>query len=131
MLIQNISTAATPKPASDSAPAVVAAPQSEAAAPAPAPVMAATPAKPAAEPKEAQLTDAQLQSIVDNINKAMKQSNSNVEFAIDKATNKTIIKVVEAKTGDVIRQYPSEEILAIARAIDRMQQQGLLIAQKA
>jgi flagellar protein FlaG len=37
--------------------------------------------------------------------------------------------VVDAVTHEVVRQIPGEEILAIARAIDRMQ--GLLLKQKA
>ncbi len=126
MLIQNISAGSTLKPANDSAPVVVAAPQPEAAYQ----IRVAT--KPVAEEApSAQMTAVQLQSVVDNINQTMRQTNSNVEFIIDKDTKRTIIKVVEAKTGDVIRQYPSEELLSIARAIDRMQQQGLLITQKA
>jgi flagellar protein FlaG len=88
--------------------------------------------KPAPEKQAAEPTAAQLQNAVDHINEAMRQSNSNVEFTIDKDTKQTIIKVIESSTGDVIRQYPSEEVLAIARAIDRMQQQqGLLIKQEA
>jgi len=37
---------------------------------------------------------------------------------------------VDTETGDVIRQFPSEDMLAISRSIDRFQQ-GLLLKQKA
>ena len=40
-------------------------------------------------------------------------------------TGKTIIKVVDTATDTVIRQIPSEEAIAIAKSIDKMQ--GLLI----
>jgi flagellar protein FlaG len=121
MLIQN-SGSATPVPghAGDSAPVSVAAPPSK-----PAP---AEQPQPAVKPAP---TAAQVQSAVDNINRAMRQSNSNVEFSIDKDTKQTVIKVVESQTGDVIRQFPSEEILAISHAIDQMQQRGLLLKQEA
>lgn len=73
---------------------------------------------------------AQLQNMVENINKAMKQSNRNLEFSVDASTNRQVVKLKDADTGDVIRQFPSEEMLAISRAIDQVQQ-GLLLKQKA
>lgn len=128
MLIQNSSNAASaPGLASDSAPVPVAAPQTKT-APVDLPQVAA---KAAAEPKSAAPTPAQLQGAVDNINRAMRQSNANVEFSIDQDTKRTVVKVVESGTGQVIRQFPSEDILNIAHAIDQMQQRGLLLKQKA
>lgn len=127
MLIQNTSSIAAPAPrlTSDSAPAPVVAPETKTA-----PV---EPKQDIAKQQATPPTTAQLQSAVDNINKAMKQSNANIEFSIDKDTKQQIIKVVESQTGEVIRQFPSEEILAISRAIDHMQemQQGLLVKQQA
>ncbi len=75
-------------------------------------------------------TAAQVQSAVDSINKSMQQNNSNLEFSVDHDTQKRIVKVVETGTGQVIRQFPSEEAIAIAKAIDNMQH-GLLLRQKA
>ncbi len=48
---------------------------------------------------------------------------------MDDSTGKTVIKVVDSSTNELIRQIPSEEMLEIARALDRLQ--GLLIRQKA
>lgn len=79
---------------------------------------------------EQQPSAAQLQNVVDNMNKAMKQSNKNLEFTVDSDTHKSIVKLVDTETGEVIRQFPSEEALAISRAIDHIQQ-GLLLKQKA
>ena len=50
-------------------------------------------------------------------------------FSIDEDTGKTIVKVVDASTDEVIRQIPSEEIITIAQALDNLQ--GLLLQQKA
>lgn len=77
-----------------------------------------------------QPSTAQLKSAVDNINQMLKQANKGVEFSMDESTEKRVIKVVDSTTGDVIRQFPSEEALAITRAIDNIQQ-GLLLKQKA
>ncbi|MBI5438158.1 MAG: flagellar protein FlaG [Nitrosomonadales bacterium] len=84
------------------------------------------------EPKNAavQPTVAQLKSTVDNINKILKQSNNALEFNMDADTKKLTVKLVDTETGDVIRQFPSEDMLAISRSIDRFQQ-GLLLKQKA
>lgn len=127
MLIQNTSSAASaPGFTSDSAPVAVAAPQIKAA-----PVeLPQVTVQAAAEKQAAQPTPSQLQTAVDSINRAMKQSSSNVEFSIDNNTKQTVIKVVESQTGEVIRQFPSEAVIAIAKQIDSVQQ-GLLIKQEA
>jgi flagellar protein FlaG len=39
------------------------------------------------------------------------------------------VRVVDTVTGEVIRQVPSEELLAISRSIDKLQ--GLLLRQEA
>lgn len=72
----------------------------------------------------------QLKSAVDIINTVIRQSNNNLEFSLDVETSKPIVKLVDTETGELIRQYPSEETLAISRSIDRFQQ-GLLLKQKA
>lgn len=78
-----------------------------------------------------QLSSGQLQNAVDGINLAMRQSNQNLEFSVDTSTNKPVVKMVDTQTGDLIRQFPSEETLAIARSIDQfLQRQGLLLNQK-
>ena len=122
MLIQNISSAASAfRPASDSAPVPVAEPKTDTHPPVDIPQEVAI--KTAATP-------AQVKEAVDHINNMMRQNNANVEFSIDKDTKQTVIKVVESGTGVVIRQFPSEEALAISRAIDQMQH-SLLVNQKA
>ena len=52
-----------------------------------------------------------------------------VSFTMDKESGKTIVKVVDTATQEVLRQFPSAEALSIARSIDKMQ--GLLIREKA
>jgi flagellar protein FlaG len=71
----------------------------------------------------------QLDDAIKKINETMKSLSQNVEFSVDADSNRTIVKVVEYETGQVIRQMPSPEALEIAKAMDRLQ--GLLIRQKA
>jgi flagellar protein FlaG len=86
----------------------------------------------AGEPNNAtvQPTVAQLKNAVENINKILKQNNNTLEFNMDADTKKLTVKLVDMETGDVIRQFPSEDMLAISRSIERFQQ-GLLLNQKA
>lgn len=78
-----------------------------------------------------QASPKQLQNAVEGINHAMQQSGQNLEFSVDTSTDKQVVKMVDTQTGDLIRQIPSEETLAIARSIDQfLQRQGLLFKQK-
>ena len=72
----------------------------------------------------------ELKSAVAAINKAMQQSNQALEFSVDTDTHRTVVKMVDTSTGELIRQFPSEETLAISRGIDQFQR-GLLLKQKA
>jgi flagellar protein FlaG len=54
---------------------------------------------------------------------------SDLLFSLDQETGKTVIKIVDSRTNEVIRQIPSEEVLAISRNLDRIE--GLLLKQKA
>lgn len=83
-------------------------------------------AKTAAPPPSA----AQLQSVLNGINKVLQQSNRSLQFSLSDETDMAMVKLVDTDTGEVIRQIPSEETLAIARSIDQFQQ-GLLLKQTA
>ncbi len=67
-----------------------------------------------------------LQQMVEQANKAMSITNSDLAFTVDESTKKTVIKVTESETGKVIMQFPSEDMLSITRAIDNAQRNVLL-----
>ena len=95
-------------------------------------VVATTPKQIAPQPPTSQ----QLANAVGSVNLAMRQSSQNLEFSVDANTKKPIVKMVDSSTGEVIRQIPSEEMLAIARSIDQFLlqhqfQHGLLLKQQA
>lgn len=78
----------------------------------------------------------QLKQAVESINQAMRQSNQSVSFSVDANTKAPVIKMMDTETGKLIRQYPSEEVLAIAQSIDEylnlhQLKQGLLLKQTA
>jgi flagellar protein FlaG len=71
----------------------------------------------------------QVNEAVKQINNTLKNMSQNLEFSVDSDANRTIVKVVDQQTKDVIRQIPTAEALEIAKALDRVQ--GLLIRQEA
>lgn len=72
---------------------------------------------------------AQIEQAVDEVREALAPVAQNLLFSIDEDTGRTVVKVVDKTTDEVIRQIPSEEILAISKALDKLQ--GVLLQQKA
>lgn len=72
-----------------------------------------------------------LQKALDEVKQAIPPSAQDLLFSIDKDTGRTVVKVVDASTKKVLRQIPSEEIMAIAKSLDKFDKlQGLLVKQK-
>lgn len=65
----------------------------------------------------------------EQINEFIQSSSRNLQFSVDKTLNRIIVKVVDKETGEVIRQIPGEETLAIANSLDTPK--GVLIQSKA
>lgn len=55
--------------------------------------------------------------------------NSNLEFSVDGDTGQLVVKIIDRATKEVIRQMPSEEMLAIAKTLDNIK--GLFVKQTA
>ncbi|WP_374512587.1 flagellar protein FlaG [Niveibacterium sp.] len=69
------------------------------------------------------------------VKKAVDPMARNLQFSIDEDTGRTVVRVVDSATKEVIRQIPSEEVLAIAKALDNMDGEkkasGVFLKQKA
>lgn len=91
--------------------------------PPPLPVQAQAPA-----PMQAPLTNDAVRQIANQVNDYLKSSSSTLEFIVDGDSKKVVVRIVNAQTNEVIRQIPSEEMIAISKALDRMS--GLLLQQK-
>ncbi|MDR1890372.1 MAG: flagellar protein FlaG [Zoogloeaceae bacterium] len=66
---------------------------------------------------------------VKNLNEFIKPYNTSLAFSVDEESGRVVVKVTDNDTKEVIRQLPSEEALALAKALDKLK--GLLIHQKA
>ena len=84
----------------------------------------APPASDVQEPKDAarqpvsvELPDLEIN--LDSINESLRDSQCDLSFSVDEGTGKTVVLVYQKSTGRVIRQIPSEEVLAIAAILKR------------
>lgn len=72
----------------------------------------------------------QVTEAVQQMNRAMRMANSALEFSVDQDTDRVVVTMTDRDTGEVVRQYPSEEALALSRYLDSVSQ-GALLSQKA
>ncbi len=75
------------------------------------------------------VTDEKVQQAVDQIQNFTDKVAKNLKFSIDEETGKTVVKLLDTQTQEVIRQFPTEEAISIARTLDKVQ--GLLFSDKA
>jgi len=65
-------------------------------------------------------------------NSILQATNRNLEFQVDESTKKVVVKIVDSKSGDVVRQIPSEDMLAfIKRMQDLEGPQGIMLQDRA
>jgi flagellar protein FlaG len=75
------------------------------------------------------IDQSQIKKALDEGNQKMQSLGGSLEFSIDRQTGKTVVRIIDTSTNQLIRQIPSEEMLTIARSLDKLQ--GLLIKQRA
>ncbi|MFN4055063.1 MAG: flagellar protein FlaG [Alishewanella aestuarii] len=88
--------------------------------------------QPVAQVVAAEPDRAQLQQAVDVVNQALLLEKRALNFSIDEDSGRSVIKVFDFKTDELIKQIPSEELLRVAQDIKRLQEEmgqsiGLLI----
>jgi len=72
---------------------------------------------------------AAVRDAVKTANEAVRQVATNLRFETDDSTGAMVVRVIDSETQKVLRQMPSEEMLSLAKAMDRMR--GLMIHLKA
>lgn len=81
---------------------------------------------------EAAIQLERVQRAIDQLKQSIKPTLANsLEFEIDQGSGKTVVKILDRETNAVVRQIPSEEMLAIARALEQMQGRGGLLQNRA
>ena len=70
-----------------------------------------------------------LEQAFDEINNAMQAWDTGMRFEIDEDTQQLVVSIIDSKSGEVLRQIPSEEVLHVAKMITQFQ--GNLVSTKA
>lgn len=63
-----------------------------------------------------------LQEAVTQINEHVQNLQRTLQFTVDEGSGKDVVTVLDSETEEVIRQYPSDEILEIARRLAEHQE---------
>lgn len=63
---------------------------------------------------------------LEKLTRVLQESQSSLSFSVDDSTGKTVVRVVRSSTGELVRQIPSEEALAIAASIETGEPVGTL-----
>lgn len=69
----------------------------------------------------------QLEKVAQQLQDFMGEMNRSLQFKVDEDSGRDVIKVLDKTTGDVIKQYPSEEVLSLVSKLSETA--GLLIDQ--
>jgi flagellar protein FlaG len=72
---------------------------------------------------------AQLDQAVSALNQSSQIKTQGLEFSVDEDSQRTVVKVIDQETKEVLRQIPTKEALALAKAFDSAK--GSLISQSA
>lgn len=70
-----------------------------------------------------------LEDAVKKLNAFVAPALQSIQFAVDQESNRTVVKVIDSETKQVLRQFPNEEALAMSKSLDKLQ--GLMIKQTA
>ena len=62
-----------------------------------------------------------VETAVQAANAALAVRDASLQFEVDPDTQKLVVRLIDTQDRQVLRQVPSEEMLAIARSIDRME----------
>lgn len=64
---------------------------------------------------------AEFEQALGDISEFLQNRNTQLAFSVDEATDRSVVTVTDAASGDVIRQIPSEEVLKFAERINELQ----------
>ena len=70
-----------------------------------------------------------LEDATSQVQDQLKSIGVNLDFSIDRGSGKTVVKVIDPATQELIRQIPTKEMLVIAQNLD-VKLKGLLISHR-
>ncbi|MDT8384229.1 MAG: flagellar protein FlaG [Gammaproteobacteria bacterium] len=77
----------------------------------------------------AQPTSKELDQLVSQANVSLQARFSDLKFTVVNGTDINVVRIEDKETGELIRQFPSEAMVAIARTLDEFQR-GTMLEEK-
>ena len=77
-----------------------------------------------AQPQQAANT-AEVRQAVSRINEIVQSKQRDLSFNMDEGSGKYVIRIVDTESGELIRQIPTEEVLAIATQLREFQEDAV------
>ncbi len=71
----------------------------------------------------------ELNKLVEQVNMTLQGRFSDLKFTVAEGTDINVVRIEDAETGELIRQIPSEAMVAIARALSEAQQ-GMMFEER-
>lgn len=68
-------------------------------------------------------SETEVDEALDIVNKAAVFEQRSLSFTMDELSGRSVVKVIERNTNQLIRQIPSEELLKVAQDIKRLQEE--------
>ncbi|MDX2369464.1 MAG: flagellar protein FlaG [Colwellia sp.] len=66
------------------------------------------------------LTAEQLENVAQQLQDFVGNMNRGLEFSVDKDSGRDVIKVIDKNSGDLVKQFPSEEVLSLVAKLSDM-----------
>lgn len=81
---------------------------------------------------ESKLSVDSVKKAADEGNSLLQSINRDLQFKVDDTTKELVVKIVDSKSGELVRQIPSEEMLTFIRRMQELEgQQGSMIQDRA
>ena len=66
------------------------------------------------------LSPQQLEKVAQQLQEFVGEMNRGLEFSVDTDSGRDVIKVIDKSSGDLVKQYPSEEVLSLVAKLSDM-----------
>ena len=68
--------------------------------------------------RKAEQEEEPLENVVSNLNQLVRDLHRELQFSVDEDSGDTVIKVIDSKTDEVLRQIPSEEVMRLRQRLE-------------
>lgn len=82
----------------------------------------------AKESREQKPNEKSVAEAIEDINSNSRLRMRNLELSINEELNRTVVKVIDAETGEMIRQIPSEKVLQLAEKLQESREPSEVVA---